>query len=256
MSAALNRFHAPGDDRYRLDLKGKKPLYAQLKELIKHQIADQVWKLDEMIPSENELSAAYGISVGTVKKALSVLVEEGVLYRRQGKGTYVDRPDFGKSFIRFFRYGHGDGMEGRFPSSSVLNSKIIRPPSRVRQFLKLTGTDSVIAIRRVRTLENLPVMLEDLYLPEKIFKGFDRIDISQELLYPIYDIKYNSPIIWADEYLWSETAGKKTADVLEIKPGAPVICIERIAHTHGNHPVEFRYSVGRGDRFWYHIELR
>ena len=242
--------------KYQLNLKSSHPLYFQLKELIKLQIADKLWKLDEMIPSENELAAVYDISVGTVKKALSVLVEEGVLYRRQGKGTYVARPDFGRSFIRFFRYGRTEGDEGSFPSSKVLDSQITKPSFRVKALLKLIDTDKVITIKRVRSLENLPLMLEDLYLPEKIFQGFDEIDISQQLLYPIYDAKYNTPITWADEYLWPEIATKETAKILGIKKGDPVICIERIAYTHGDHPVEFRYSVGRGDRFRYHIELR
>ena len=109
----MNSVQPQNNERYRLNLKSSHPLYFQLKELIKLQIADKVWKLDEMIPSENELAAVYDISVGTVKKALSVLVEEGVLYRRQGKGTYVARPDFGKSFIRFFRYGRTQGEEGK-----------------------------------------------------------------------------------------------------------------------------------------------
>jgi GntR family transcriptional regulator len=99
-------------------------------------------------------------------------------------------------------------------------------------------------------------MLEDLYLPQKIFKGFEQVDISQELLYPIYDAKYNTPIIWADEFLWTKTASKKTATVLEIAPGDPVISIERIAYSLEDEPVEFRSSIGRGDRFRYHIEIR
>ena len=91
---------------------------------------------------------------------------------------------------------------------------------------------------------------------QKIFKGFEQVDISKELLYPIYDTKYNTPIIWADEFLWPKIANKKIATVLEIEPGDPVISIERIAYTHGDEPAEFRSSVGRGDRFRYHTEIR
>ena len=247
---------APDNTAYKLDLQSTRPLYVQLKDLIKHQIQDKIFKLDEMIPSENELAATFDISVGTVKKALSVLVEEGALYRRQGKGTYVARPDFGKSFIRFFRYGRREKAEGRFPSSRVLHADIIQPSPRVIKALRLAARDKVIAIKRVRSLENLPLMLEDLYLPESVFRGFDQIDISQELLYPIYDAKFNTPVTWADEYLWPENAGRETAATLGIEPGDPVICIERVAFTHGDRPIEFRISVGRGDRFRYHIELR
>jgi GntR family transcriptional regulator len=240
----------------KLNLRSARPLYIQLTDLIKDQIARKVWQLDEMIPSENELAGIYQISVGTVKKALSQLVDEGVLYRRQGKGTFVNRPNFKRSFIRFFRYGVNDDPNGGLPSSRVLDSKIIHPPPRIAKLLKLSGTDETIAIKRVRYLKDMPLMAEDLYLPQKIFEGFDDIDISQELLYPIYDEKYDTPVIWADEYLWPTIANSHIAGILAIDTGDPVISIERIAYSYGDEPVEFRASIGRGDKFRYHIEIR
>lgn len=244
------------NQKYEIDLKSADPLYFQLKDLIKRQIADKIWQFDKMIPSENELAATYAVSVGTVKKALSVLVEEGVLYRRQGKGTFVARPDFKRSFIRFFRYGLGEGKEGDFPYSTVLNSEITTPSKRVQKTLQLDNEEKVIKIKRLRSIEGKPLMLEDIYLPYQIFKGFDGVDISQQLLYPIYDVKYQTPVIWADEFLWPQIAKKESTEILGIKLGDPVICIERVAYTYGDKPVEFRSSMGRGDRFRYHIEIR
>ncbi len=244
------------NDKYRLDHKDTKPLYQQLKDVIKLQVNDKIWKFEELIPSENELSAIYDVSVGTVKKALSVLVEEGVLYRRQGRGTYVSRPNFRNSFIRFFRYGVKHGDQNQIPTSKVISSGTIKPEKRTRDVLGLNKNEYVIDIERIRYLENIPLMVEHLYLPKKIFKGFNKIDISHQLLYPIYDEKYNTPIIWADEYLWPGIVEKQTAAHLEIQVGDPVICIERIAFTNGDQPVEYRMSIGRGDHFRYHIELR
>ena len=241
---------------YKIDLNSSRPLYIQLTDLIKDQIANKFWQLDEMIPSENELAAAYQVSVGTVKKALSVLVDEGILYRRQGKGTFVNRPDFKRSFIRFFRYGVDEDQRGGVLSSRVLSSDIIIPAAGIRKILKLDDNEKTITINRIRYLNDLPLMLEDLYLPYKIFKGFDEINISQELLYPIYDQKFNTPIIWADEYLCPTIADSVLAEKLNIVPGSPVISIERIAYTYGDEPVEFRNSIGRGDKFRYHIEIR
>ena len=256
MSAKVTDLNSADMSAYKLDFKGPQPLYIQVTDLIKDHIAKKYWQLDEMIPSENELSATYGVSVGTVKKALSKLVDEGILYRRQGKGTFVNRPDFKRSFIRFFRYGVDEDQKGRFPSSRVLHSDIIVPAGRVKNILKLADNEKTITIKRIRYLKDLPLMLEDLYLPYKIFEGFDEMDISQELLYPIYDEKYKTPIIWADEYLWPTIADSSHAEALKIDHGSPVISIERIAYTYGDKPVEFRKSIGRGDKFRYHIEIR
>lgn len=246
----------PNGQDYTIDPKSPDPLYHQLKELIKRQIGNKIWKFDEMIPSENELASTYGVSVGTVKKALSVLVEEGVLYRRQGRGTFVARPDFKRSFIRFFRYGLGEQNHGDFPESKVLNSEIIVPPKRVQKILQLKDNKRTIKITRIRSIGDTPLMLEDLFLPHHIFKGFDRVDISQQLLYPIYDEKYKMQIIWAEENLWPKIANTEESELLGISIGDPLIAIERIAYTYGDTPIEFRYSQGRGDRFKYHIEIR
>ncbi|KIX12551.1 GntR family transcriptional regulator [Dethiosulfatarculus sandiegensis] len=237
-----------------LDIKSAVPLYYQLKELIQAQIADNHWRQGQMIPSENELAEAFKVSSGTVKKALGELVSQGLLTRRQGKGTFVAKPDFNKSFIRFFRFG--SKKEGVFPHSKVLASGTVDPMPEVAKALKLEPGQRTILIRRLRILEDIPLMLEDIHLPEEIFKGFDELDISQKLLYPIYDRKYHTPIIWAEEFLKPLTATQEAAGYLAIEPGQAVISIERIAYTYQDRPVEFRKSLGRGDKFSYHIEIR
>ena len=75
-------------------------------------------------------------------------------------------------------------------------------------------------------------------------------------MYPIYDEKFKTPVIWADEYLRPTIADNDVAEALKIDPGDPVISIERIVYTYGDEPVEVRSSIGRGDKFRYHIEIR
>lgn len=238
-----------------LDFNSALPLYHQLKGLIKQQIENNAWRLEQMIPSENELAAALDVSPGTVKKALADLVHEGVLTRRQGLGTFVARPDFKRSSIRFFRYGLGTDR-GTLPASQVLSCKVVDPSAGVREVLRLTRGERVIVIKRLRTLEGEPLVLEELFLPRTIFDGFEKRNISHELLYPIYDAEYDTPIIWAEEFLEPRIADREAVEFLGVELGAPLIFIERIAYTSGDRPVEFRSSLGRGDRFRYHIEIR
>jgi GntR family transcriptional regulator len=240
----------------RLDPASFVPLYHQLKEILKSSIAAGIWKANEMIPSENELAAAYDVAVGTVKKALGELTREGFIVRRQGRGTFVARPDFGRSFFRFFRFDLNQANTGVIPVSKVLFAGPGRPPSRVRDVLRFGKRERVLHIKRIRAFNDLPLMYEDLYLPARIFTGLERMDLSHELLYPIYDSHFNTPIIWADEFLEPRLATPEVAKHLGLAPGDPVIFLERIAYTFEDKPVEFRSSFGRGDRFRYHIELR
>jgi GntR family transcriptional regulator len=239
-----------------LDFNSAIPLYLQLKELIKDRIKDNTLRQGQIIESENEMAEMFGVSPGTVKKAFSELCNEGALYRRQGKGTFVSKPDFSRTFFRFFRYGTGDNEEGVMPGSIILASSVISPSPMVKMKLVLPAEEKVIQIKRVRTLMGVPLMVENIFLPERIFRGFDRIDITDKLLYPIFDEKYGIPIIWADEHLEPRVADQESAESLKIKHGDPVIFIERIAYTYGDRPVEFRSGFGRGDRFRYHIQIR
>lgn len=239
-----------------LDLQNDKPLYLQLVEAIKGRIAQNFWSLGMMIPSENELAKDFAISVGTVKKALSVLVQEGVLFRRQGKGTFVASPDFSKSFSRFFRYGLTGGDSGEVPGSVILDRTVVKPDAKIAEVLQLSTDAEVLRIKRIRTLQKIPFSVEEVCLPYERFKGIETLSIENKLLYPIYSEKFATPIIWADEYLQPGVADQETAAALGIEEGAPVMCVERVAHTYEDVPVEWRRSIGRGDSFRYHIVVR
>lgn len=243
-------------NRNRIDLKNEKPLYLQLVEAIKQKISSNTWKIGMMIPSENELSREFDISVGTVKKSLGLLVQEGVLFRRQGKGTFVATPDFSKSFTRFFRYGLDGDITGDIPGSVIFDVKVVPADGRVASILDLDVGADVYYIKRVRTLQNVAFSVEDIYLPHERFKGIERLSLENKLLYPIYSETFSTPIIWADEYLQPDVADQATARELGISAGDPVMCVERIAHTYEDIPVEWRRSYGRGDSFRYHIVIR
>lgn len=238
------------------DFKNDKPLYIQVVELIKHRIATNVWSLGMMIPSENELAREFDISAGTVKKSLSVLVQERVLFRRQGKGTFVAIPDFSKSFNRFFRYEVNKDGSQQIPDSEVLEMAIVSGPKEVRDILGLEENGKVIKLCRIRSLKKNPFVLEDIYLSYKRFKGFENMDLSEKLLYPIFHKVFETPVIYAKENIYPDVADANAAKLLGIEEHAPVMCIERIAYTYRDMPIEVRYSIGRGDTFRYSITLK
>lgn len=240
----------------KIDFQSILPLYFQLKELIKEDIINKKWKVGELIPSENKLSEIYCVSVGTVKKTLSELATEGLVYRKKGKGTYVTRPDFIKSFNRFFLHGLRNENENVQLESMVLKSEIIQADETVRKTLQLSSKAKVIAIKRVRLLNDMPYIVETIYLPYQIFKGFEKMDISRGLLYPIYEKKFQTPVIWAEEFLEPQVADKETAKFIDFYENGPLIAVERISYTFHDFPIEMRLSVGRGDRFRYRIEIR
>lgn len=254
-SGSWKNKHGLQNRDFKLDPKSPLPLYYQLRTLLKKEIERRTWKEEEMIPSEKEISASCCISVGSVRKAIDSLVQDGILFRKQGKGTFVVKQDFRLTYIRFF---HSSGKESKhdiMPVSEVLTVNIESPQPDVKQILKLGNTDRVIVVKRLRRRKDVPVLLEILFLPKRYFPSFNRSDFAEDPLYPMYNKKYRVFVIGADDYYEPKVANAKEAEALGIQPGDPVIFIERISYTHGDKPVEYRKCTGRGDLFRYHAVL-
>src|SRR4051794_36199474 len=112
------------------------PRYQQLRDDLVQRIAAGEWVPEAAIPTEAELSTAYQVSTGTLRKAIDLLVAEGVLTRSQGKGTFVRRPRFDSSLFRFFRFKSSSGEPVR-PTARILKRSVDLPDDAVRQALQL-----------------------------------------------------------------------------------------------------------------------
>src|SRR5579875_524683 len=112
------------------------PLYQRLRDDIASKIAHQVWRPGDLIPTEAELASRHGVAVGTVRKAIDVLVGDGLLDRQQGRGTFVRRRELDSPLFRFFRYAGGNGSKA--PGSRLLRREVIEhPPAAAGEALHL-----------------------------------------------------------------------------------------------------------------------
>jgi len=238
----------PGDSRL--------PRYQRLAEVLKTAIAERRWKPGDRLPSEKELAAQYGVAPGTARQAITQLAEEGLLDRRHGSGTFVRKPTFDASLFRFFRF-QSEGGERRIPGSRILRREVLSAPSAVASALGLAQDAAVISISRLRLLDDQPVLAEEIWLhhaPFAALMAMDEADIGP-LLYPIYDAHFDQIVARAQERLTVEAVDAAYARLLRIPPASPVIVIERLALGVDGHPIEWRRSRGRADRFRYHIEI-
>ena len=233
------------------------PRYQQLRDDLVQRIAAGEWAPGDAIHTEAELSAAYAVSTGTLRKAIDLLVAEGVLTRSQGKGTFVRRPRFDSSLFRFFRFKSSSGEAVR-PTARILQRAIAVPDDGVRQALQLGPRSKVIHLSRLRLVDDQPVLAEEIWLPRDGFEAVASLAIEDfgDLLYPLYERLCKQVVATARETLRVEQADKAIARTLAISAGHPVIRVNRVALNFAGKPVECRSTVGAADGFQYEIEIR
>lgn len=232
------------------------PLYQRLRDEILAKISSGEWRPGEPIPTEAELTKTYSVAIGTVRKAVDTLVADGLLQRSQGRGTYVRRPDFNSSFFRFFRQVNSSG-EHQVPQSRIVSLSLEQAPAEVIEALKLSTTDAVIRMQRVRTSGERAIFTEVIWLPASRFAKLLEIDPQDfgNLLYPFYEEQCGQLVASAKETLTVELADAQTGAALGIDSGKPVVVIERTALSYDNTPLEYRISRGAADTFRYQIEI-
>lgn len=233
------------------------PLYQQLRDDMLAKIMSREWQPDTAIPTELELTKAYGVAIGTVRKAVETLVSEGLLERSQGRGTFVRRPNFTSSLFRFFRHQTTDGKY-KVPTGRILGRTLTTPPDAVVTALGLKQRSKAIHLDRLRLINESPVLSEDIWLPYAPFKALMEVELSAigDLLYPLYEELCGQTVASAQETLTVESADRKVADQLGIEVGQPVVVIDRLALGYDRQPLEWRRSRGPAESFRYQVEIR
>jgi len=223
--------------------KGSISLYMQIKGLLTAKVGKGEWLPGSIIPSEINLAQELGVSQGTVRKAITELVENNVLTRRQGIGTFVSNHDVHRALFYFFHITDNKGHKV-LPDSKVLHCRRKQPSKMEASKLQLADGTSIIRIERVRNFSAIPTMIETITLPAEPFG-----DLSEEgncdlpnTLYELYEKQYGITIHSADEQLRAVAASKHDAKILNLEVGTPLLQIERLALTLDKTPVELRIS--------------
>jgi GntR family transcriptional regulator len=233
------------------------PLYQRLRDSIAAEIAAQRWRPGEAIPTEAELAAAHGVAVGTVRKAIDVLVADGLVERSQGRGMFVRRPSFDNSLFRFLRQ---QGLEGErvVPDSRFLSRRSMAAPPEVAERLRLPVIASVISLERLRLINGQAVLFEHIWLPHDRFAPLLTVDEAEigPLLYPTYERLCGQIVASAEEILTVASVRDVGAAHLGLASGAPVVVIERLAFGYDGQPLEWRRTQAPAATFRYKIDIR
>jgi GntR family transcriptional regulator len=222
-----------------------RPLYLQIKELLIKAIAALEWGPGETIPSELDLAARFGVSQGTVRKAIDVLAADNLVVRRQGKGTFVATHTEEKaSMFRFLRIRRNDGRE-EYPLSRLVDVRRGKASAEVARALGLKTGDPIITLRRLLEYGGEPAVLDEIVVPAQLFKGLTRSKVERYRgsIYGLFEAQFGVRIVRASEKLTAVAADPGKAGLLRVSPGTPLLAVDRVTYSFGDHPVEWRRGL-------------
>ena len=233
------------------------PLYLQIKALMVRSLDAGEWRPGEAIPSELELAARFSVSQGTVRRAIDALADDNLVVRRQGKGTYVATHTEEKvSMPRFLRIRRDDGQDEN-PASRLLDVRRGKAAGEVARALELKPGDPVLVLTRVLEFGGEPAVLDEITLPAALFRGLTkaRYEAYQGSMYGFFETQFGVRMLKARERLKAIAADARTAAILAVAPGAPLLAVERVTTTYGDKPVEWRRGLCVTGRHHYLNEL-
>ncbi|MDO5409670.1 MAG: GntR family transcriptional regulator [Lachnospiraceae bacterium] len=226
-------------------------LYDQLAQQIRNDIHSGKLAVGEKIPSEFELSDMYNISRSTVRKAISVLVDENLLVKAHGKGTFVSSNTSGSNNSTFLSYTENIKSMGKTLSTKLLRFSHVHPTEGQKEFFKLDSDDLILEIERLRYVDGVPICVETCWFDSE-YDSLEKKDLNGSL-YAILKKDYNIVSFNGSKTVELCYASPEEAELLDVPRGSALMLVEDKVYN-GQKPLHISKQVLRGDKFKYAIK--
>jgi GntR family transcriptional regulator len=230
-------------------------LHAQIREALRGQIMGGSFKAKEKIPSESELMRTYGVSRITVRQALADLERERLIFKVAGKGSFVNEQKPFQELGRLQGFAEAMGAMGYETFNRVLSIETEAATEIVATQLGLTPGAQVTAIRRVRYLNRQPVSLDLTWVLPTLGARLAREDLTTRDIFQVIEQQCRTPLGHADLSIGAGLADRQVAKHLKLKPGAPILQIERVTSARDGRPIDYEQIYCRSDNFQYRLRL-
>jgi GntR family transcriptional regulator len=187
-------------------------------------------KPGDRIPSENELSQMLNVSRITPRQALQELLDSGMVYREQGKGTFVAESKM-RDVQGFSSFTEDMLSRGMKPGSRILTQEVVSVDENLAAILHLSPGDPALHLLRLRLADEKPVAIQSTYLPYRLVPGLETEDLTDRSLFEILRRKYFVNPFWTEAAVEAAEATAEKARLLEIKPGSPVLVVRGLTFT-------------------------
>lgn len=238
-----------------MPLNDHKPKYERLIQQLQELVAVLSKKSEDCFPSERELCERYGVSRITVRRALAVLEEQGLIYRIRGKGAFITKEKFSQPLGRLTSFTEDLASRNMHGGSKIIALETVSAGAHIAEKLNIAENEPVLLLKRIRLADGLPMAIETCYLTEavgSVIKPFLADNVS---LYRLLREQCDITIVAAEQSIevgllqpWEQTL---------LGEGAPayVLCMTRQTFDANQNAIEYVESKYRGDRYAYHVRI-
>ncbi len=227
------------------------PLYLQVSEWIRENVYKGDLGKGDRIPSENQIMDILKVSRGTVKKAVTMLVNEGMLVQVQGKGTFVKKENIsyslGEGLLSFAESLQSQHL--RF-TTEVITSRVEKASRHVAEKLRIKPESSILYLERVRSVEGEKVMLIENRINIELCPGILDVDFNENNLFPTIEKLSGKKISFAESRYAAKIVGSERGHYLEVNEDAPVLHLEQLVHFEKDLPVELGNVWLKSDKYY------
>lgn len=228
------------------------PVYIQIHNQIKKDIEAGVWAVGDRIPSERELALEFNVSRMTLRQAVQTLVEEGILERQVGAGTFVARKKVQEKMTGVTSFTELMKEQGKKPSSRTVSYLVTTPSLSEMERLKLKDDEKVLRMERIRYADEVPICFEVATLPYSLVKDYERNQITTSLYRTLEES--GRKISHAQQSVSAQVASERIAEYLNIKRGSAILRLRQITELGDGTPFEYVRTQYAGDKFEFYLE--
>ena len=229
-----------------LDREDAQPMYAQLEHYLRERIRSGSLGPGERLPPEKTIADTFGLSRMTVRRATTILVDEGLLVRQAGRGTFVARAKVPVTAATLSSFSHAMRGIGLAVTSEVIDLRLVDAPEEVRQKLGLSS--KAVFLRRLRSIDEEVMAVMSSYMAPHFLAPLQRADLTKQPLTAVMEKASGFKLTSSQDVLEASLANKEEANLLGIKKGAPVLLERGLVMSETGEPVRLSTIVYRGDR--------
>ena len=234
----------------KLQSESSSPLYHQLMQRLAEDIERGTYPVGSKIPPGHQLEELYNVSRVTVRRALSELTAEGLLERKQGKGTFVSTPRISQDLKSIHSFHDACKQNGFQSGTIVVHVREVESEASDVEELNLRNGDKILETLRIRTADGIPVVLEKNHF-SMAYSYLENENLSGSLYNILRD--YGVEPKQATHDISMTFASESQAKLLDVEPGAPLMRLHEVVYDQKGRPLHNSLQLIRGDRFVFRI---